>query len=923
MLLCFFLLVLDKLNLFGKQERTWQVKADAEPGPTAKKRKSEWTAALKKLPGDTTLVQDVLSYFEMFTEPSSGTGGTVAETSTHPADIVMQAFKDPDSARAAIAKCKDFLEEGMRAHGKKLEIASPPDVTSLLTASDDEHMVAMCPLLAIELKDAERVSFENLQLSTQGAERQRKDILKTAMRFERLIEERKATSTDMSESDILAELVSKYNNFRANAAIKKWQVTPAVQHLHFQKYNLWWSINVKRMKRTMRARHRWSEENWAKNVDHCALAVFAESEVRKMSDSRITEDMIKSMMESFLSGDYNQDLDAILISKPSRFSVEMLSMFQDHIAKPLMKASGAAGSSAMVDADVDVAEVLHLRDQIEIGLGLADRWMERRCLMLCTDKGQKDSLTGFTRRLLQDATTAFPDTDISHMHHLGFLDSTKFGRLGMPEINEMASWCLKVLNLNPDLSMIFICCPVLAGDGVLNGLRGEFRRIEDKLMALGMEMKNCQVVFDTRTLYRAPRGAELKSQDDNVWCKCDFWSLTACKASNPLPLSEYVTPESGTFFSHEHGRSLTDKEDGAQWFSSPSTIKSILEACLCKVSSLKGHSLTVHHFSQYDGNLEKVVCDLMTELSSECHIGCFSETTNPLLFGYASTQVKDKLLEEWKAGQGQMGLLTPKYQPEADLSGQTVPRLPALKICNMDASGNLEIPQDIRDKWISDPVRKPDWRNRLKNFDAVFAPGSGTSGEAPTVVTKDEALDLGGAPLQDPEPALVAEMSPPSMSDDAFDQKYKNMEMNTVLITMGSGQNLTCKLVDDKAKDFISKECNQNKAVEFRLPSADDFEQSPQGLRDIGPMTVYKLLVSFEKRGILDLKLTGHSAERPPAVQRGEQHDSIVVSHSTHSVFRPAGVQAAKLKGTNLAGFIGFKKLASSQYLCLVWRSLV
>lgn len=58
MLLCFFLLVLDKLNLFGKQERTWQVKADAEPGPTAKKRKSEWTAALKKLPGDTTLVQD-------------------------------------------------------------------------------------------------------------------------------------------------------------------------------------------------------------------------------------------------------------------------------------------------------------------------------------------------------------------------------------------------------------------------------------------------------------------------------------------------------------------------------------------------------------------------------------------------------------------------------------------------------------------------------------------------------------------------------------------------------------------------------------------------------------------------------------------------------------------------------------------------
>lgn len=74
-------------------------------------------------------------------------------------------------------------------------------------------------------RDMEKVSFENMQLSTQGAERQRKDILKTALRFEQLLVERRRTSSDMNDSEILAELVTKYNQYRANAAIKKWQVS--------------------------------------------------------------------------------------------------------------------------------------------------------------------------------------------------------------------------------------------------------------------------------------------------------------------------------------------------------------------------------------------------------------------------------------------------------------------------------------------------------------------------------------------------------------------------------------------------------------------------------------------------------------------------------------------------------------------------
>ena len=75
----------------------------------------------------------------------------------------------------------------------------------------------------------EKVSFENMQLSTQGSERQKKDILKCSLGFEQLVIERKAISRDQNDTEILAELIAKYNSFKANAAIKNWQISPQRQ----------------------------------------------------------------------------------------------------------------------------------------------------------------------------------------------------------------------------------------------------------------------------------------------------------------------------------------------------------------------------------------------------------------------------------------------------------------------------------------------------------------------------------------------------------------------------------------------------------------------------------------------------------------------------------------------------------------------
>ena len=77
-------------------------------------------------------------------------------------------------------------------------------------------------------------------------------------------------------------------------------MTPEIQSLVIRKYNLWWSLNAKRMKKTMRSRLRWGEEMWNKNVDQCALAMYVAKEARQ--DARVSPEMIDNMLQGFMGG---------------------------------------------------------------------------------------------------------------------------------------------------------------------------------------------------------------------------------------------------------------------------------------------------------------------------------------------------------------------------------------------------------------------------------------------------------------------------------------------------------------------------------------------------------------------------------------------------------------------------------------------
>ena len=95
-------------------------------------------------------------------------------------------------------------------------------------------------------------------------------------------------------------------------------------------------------------------------------------------------------------------------------------------------------------------KVLHLRDQLTQGLVIADKLMEKRAMVLCTDKGQRDSLSALLRRMHQDC--GFDSVDTEKVHHIGFCDLSKWGRLSVPEVDEVASWALRTLNQHPEYS---------------------------------------------------------------------------------------------------------------------------------------------------------------------------------------------------------------------------------------------------------------------------------------------------------------------------------------------------------------------------------------------------------------------------------------------------------------------------------------
>lgn len=140
----------------------------------------------------------------------------------------------------------------------------------------------------------------------------------------------------------------------------------------------------------------------------------------------------------------------------------------------------------------------------------------------------------------------------------------------------------------------------------------------------------------------------------------------------------------------------------------------------------------------YDGCLEKVCVGK--------GLPCVSQSEKQTHFTMSLKLTKSALLDQWKKGSGAMADRLPRYisEPNAEVMPSD-PAEPTLTVCSM-VDGTLCLPRNIRSEFLSDPIRSPEWRKILQEFDRCF----GTSAPVPAGPSVTEA---GGAGSGEPEPA--------------------------------------------------------------------------------------------------------------------------------------------------------------------------
>ena len=154
---------------------------------------------------------------------------------------------------------------------------------------------------------------------------------------------------------------------------------------------------------------------------------------------------------------------------------------------------------------------------------------------------------------------------------------------------------------------------------------------------------------------------------------------------------------------------------------------------------------TVVHTTAYDGTLERACLKL--------EIPVMSVTDVMICYNYTLQSIMNFLLEEWKRGAGEIGKRLPKFQPEPGPAEQ-VPEVeqPTFSACTV-VDGHLQIPQEIKNQWITDPIRATEWRKTLQDFDRKWGPHASETPQTPVPSTPATT----SAPVEDqPDPSTTS-----------------------------------------------------------------------------------------------------------------------------------------------------------------------
>ncbi|CAJ1348206.1 unnamed protein product [Effrenium voratum] len=610
----------------------------------------------------------------------------------------------------------------------------------------------------------------------------------------------------------------------------------------------------KRLKASARARVRLSQEQFDQMADFAAMFGALRVAAKQASSKPEVDD---KLMQAFYAKDYWQEIEAVVNSKSATFSIQGLSVWRDIVetgpepaaltvegtldlaaAEEAVAATKFAEIRAKISADVQsmnqynaeksncankthVLKVLHEKNQQEQGKQHVDAHMQNNAFTaLSSDLNLPANFDQFLKGTAAKLKLCL----------VGYLDTTKFGVLSQSDINKVGQWCEKVMAKNPTGSCVVLTLPLLTSTSSAGALRADVRRIEDKLISKNIEMRPFVLATDNSechanrdspaayimylcicdstlpmkgTAHRVSRSAEQVDKNNvNVFCTSKLWSLQAVQGEPPkaIPEAQFVVP-GGVAFSNEARKNYTDLQETAQWLGGVHIPRSIL-------STLLGENRTalVVHGSLYDGCVEKVCLDM--GLSS------FSHTDDAKAFGTGTMLLKTHLMSLWKSRVAPMDRYLPRYkaEPESDAL-PSAPEQPKLKVC-VFLDNCLSLPRDIRGLFLADPIRGPEWRKILQEFDRIF--GSGVAPPGPA----DQAAGPGPASSAAPQAPFAGEtfseenvttkftFSPQLMmyvvnGEKLFIEATEEVSLaaNTMLLAYGAGS----WLQDQRARSFLEE----------------------------------------------------------------------------------------------------------------------
>lgn len=652
--------------------------------------------------------------------------------------------------------------------------------------------------------------------------------------------------------------------------------------------------------------------------------------------------------------------------------------------------------------------MLHNKEQQAIGAKLATSFMDKLCLVnLTAELGHMGHVPEtFTQRVVTHFSNLNNKrTDASHVV---FLDFSKYGRLTQGLVNMMVDYSAGVMSSNMDTGCCLVISPLLASETVSGGLRGERRRIEDRFLAREIELRPFSLLVDktpchgnrelpvhfpgwigvhSMSLSRKGTGHKAKAEETgteetkqsepivNQFVKSELWRLQGNTAQNiPTVLKEedFVVPcmQGEHLRSNDTRRSLTQVQETSQWVAGES-----ISTCLL-MSLLNGVDVglvILHNLSPYDSFVERAVHKLSGSVSGNKtfpKMASLSITTDSVIANFVTSELKRQFIEEWKNNMGPLANEKQRFEPHPRSPTAPPTQEPVLKVCTI-ADGNLGIPMAVRNKYLTDAVRGPEWRKFLTNFDATYqvqGPAKSTivsvsinktdgGEEASSVKGVMQVFDVNsGVPgfewdkaFGKDEPTTIDQLT--SMTDK------KDAEMKKILFDCEGNKKIFFTLLPETDKLYLC--CKEATTLSRERPiithgggvwklkaaGAKWAKDSPnKGYRclfanDLAPVVVEQnsdssrpkdgnltflriALQDLEKQGKTEFELSGHKRERPQTVKLGQEDDRFeIAANEDPMIWVPTVVTKESLiKQHNVASVFADNKTLQESALEVVWR---